>query len=206
MAETKRLDHRDFGPLYNETSQVLILGSFPSVRSRQAKFYYGHPQNRFWKVLRALTDECAYKEALSGGSVSAPPSIPEKKALILENGFALWDTIESCVITGSSDSSIRDVKTNDMSVILKTAPIRVIGCNGAASHDLFLRYAMEPLERFCSENEKPLPQIVKLPSTSPANAAWSLARLTGAWSELLQISPVSSVGSVSPVSPLTRLP
>ena len=108
-------------PLFDAQSRVLILGSFPSVKSREAKFFYGHPQNRFWRVLAALT-----------GS-PLPATIEEKKRLILENHFALWDSIASCTITGSSDSSIRDVVPNDLSVILDHAPIEKIFCNGAAS-------------------------------------------------------------------------
>ena len=95
-----------FGPLYNKNSRVLILGSFPSVKSREQNFFYGHPQNRFWKVIAALFDQ------------PVPQSMEEKKQLILSNGLALWDSIASCEITGSSDSSIRNVKVNDLSIIL----------------------------------------------------------------------------------------
>lgn len=150
-------------PLFDKNSRVLILGSFPSVKSREAKFFYGHPQNRFWRVLAALT-----------GS-PLPHTIEEKTELVLKNHFALWDSIGSCTITGSSDSSIRDVVPNDLSVILDHAPIERIFCNGAASLACYRRY-IEPLI-----HRPALP----LPSTSPANAAWTLERLIDAWRVIL---------------------
>lgn len=150
-------------PLFDAQSRVLILGSFPSVKSREAKFFYGHPQNRFWRVLAALT-----------GS-PLPATIEEKKRLILENHFALWDSIASCTITGSSDSSIRDVVPNDLSVILDHAPIEKIFCNGAASLACYRRY-IEPVTHRAAST---------LPSTSPANAAWTLERLIEAWRVIL---------------------
>ena len=96
-----------FGPLFSESSRVLILGSFPSVKSREQNFFYGHPQNRFWKVIAAVFSQ------------PVPQSIEEKKQLILTNGLALWDSIASCEITGSSDASIRNAKANDISIILE---------------------------------------------------------------------------------------
>lgn len=150
-------------PLFDKNSRVLILGSFPSVKSREAKFFYGHPQNRFWRVLAELT-----------GS-PLPHTIEEKTELVLKNHFALWDSIGSCTITGSSDSSIRDVVPNDLSVILDHAPIERIFCNGAASLVCYRRY-IEPLI-----HRPALP----LPSTSPANAAWTLERLIDAWRVIL---------------------
>ncbi len=180
MAETKRLDHSDFGPLFDENSRVLILGSFPSVKSREQKFYYGHPQNRFWKVLQILTDP-ALKEAVIRGESAIPAlpalTVPQKKELALKNRIALWDTIESCVITGSSDSSIKDVVPNDLSLILGQCDIRAIFCNGSASYDLF----MKTKDR---QQVQSLPPVLKLPSTSPANAAWSLQRLAAAWDSI----------------------
>lgn len=150
-------------PLFDKNSRVLILGSFPSVKSREAKFFYGHPQNRFWRVLAALTNS------------SLPHTIAEKTELVLKNHFALWDSIGSCTITGSSDSSIRDVVPNDLSVILDHAPIERIFCNGTASLNCYRRYIEPQLRR----------PAVSLPSTSPANAAWSLPRLIEAWRAIL---------------------
>ena len=161
MAEILHLTH-SFGPLYDPESRVLILGSFPSVKSREAGFFYGHPQNRFWKVIAALTKR------------ELPSSIPEKKALLHESHIALWDTIASCEITGASDSSITNVTPNDLSPILETAKIRAVFCNGAASHKLYMKYIFPVTGR----------EAVKLPSTSPANAACSLEKLISSWSIL----------------------
>ena len=146
-------------PLYNERSRVLILGSFPSVKSREAAFFYGHPQNRFWSVLAALFD------------AKVPQNIEEKTALVLQNHLALWDSIQSCDIVGSSDSSIQNAVPNDLSPILQTADIRAIFCNGGVSFSLYEKY-IKPKTNIAA---------IKLPSTSPANAAWSKQRLTEAW-------------------------
>lgn len=150
-------------PLFCAESRVLILGSFPSIASREAKFFYGHPQNRFWRVMAALTGR------------PVPQTVGDKTALILENGFALWDSIASCTVTGSSDSSIRDVVPNDLHVILDHAPVERIFCNGATSQRCFERYIRPTLGR----------NAERLPSTSPANAAWSLDRLIDAWRVIL---------------------
>ena len=152
-----------FPPLYNAQSRVLILGSFPSVKSRESRFFYGHPQNRFWKIMAALT------------GYAVPRTIEEKTALILDNHFALWASIGRCFIEGSSDSSIRDVVPNDLRVILESAPIERIYCNGAASLKYYRRYNEPILGK----------QAVLLPSSSPANASWSLARLIDAWRIIL---------------------
>ena len=149
-----------FEPLYSDDSRVLILGSFPSVKSREQNFFYGHPQNRFWKVIAALFDQ------------PVPQSIEEKKQLILSNGLALWDSIASCEITGSSDSSIRNVKVNDLSIILDHCSIEQIYCNGRKSHELYRKYIESNTRQ----------EAICLPSTSPANAQWSLDRLIDAWS------------------------
>lgn len=146
-------------PLYDENSRILILGSFPSVKSREAMFFYGHPQNRFWKLMARLFDE------------NAPQSIEEKRALALSHHIAMWDTIHSCTITGSSDSSIKDVVPNDLSVILDDSKVERIFCNGATSHKLYMKYI------FQSTGIK----AVKLPSTSPANAAFSIDKLEKEW-------------------------
>ena len=154
-----RIQH-PFGPLYNENSRVLILGSFPSVKSREQEFFYGHPQNRFWKVLAALTDS------------PVPQTIEQKKTLILSNGLALWDSIGSCEITGSSDASIRNAEPNDLRVITDNCDIRAIYCNGKKSLEVYNRYIEPMLGR----------KAEALPSTSPANASWNLERLIEAWS------------------------
>ncbi len=182
MAETGRLDHSDFGPLFDKDSRILILGSFPSVKSREQKFYYGHPQNRFWKVLQILTDPALRETALRGESAALclpALTVPQKRELALKKHIALWDTIESCVITGSSDSSIKDVVPNDLSVILGQCDIRAIFCNGNTSYDLFMKTKDQ-------QQVQCLPPVLKLPSTSPANAAWSLQRLTAAWDCITQ--------------------
>lgn len=162
MAQAQKQVH-PIPPLFDGNSRILILGSFPSVKSREAMFFYGHPQNRFWHVMAALT-----------GS-ALPQTVEEKKALILSHHFALWDCIGSCTIAGSSDSSIRDVAANDLRVITEQAPIERIFCNGATSMKYFKRYIAPQLGRSAQQ----------LPSTSPANAAWSLDRLVGAWRVIL---------------------
>ena len=155
---------REFGPVYDPNSSVLILGSFPSVRSREVNFFYGHPQNRFWPLLARLLE------------AEVPASVEGKKELVLKNGIALWDTIEECDIIGSSDSSIRNVIPTDIMRVLSSADIRQIYCNGTTSYSLFLKYLLPVCGR----------TPVKLPSTSPANAAWSLDRLCGEWSRILE--------------------
>jgi len=148
-----------FPPLYNKDSRVLILGSFPSVKSREQMFFYGHPQNRFWKVVSTVF-QC-----------DMPETIEEKKQLLLENGIALWDVIASCEITGSSDSSIRNVIVNDISRILNEADIRQIFVNGKTAEKYFKKYTKAQINR----------DAVCLPSTSPANAAWSVEQLVEKW-------------------------
>ena len=152
-----------FPPLYDEHSRILILGSFPSVKSREQMFFYGHPQNRFWRVLAAVL----------GGET--PQSIPEKRAMLLSHFVALWDSIARCEIEGSSDASITGVVPNDLSPIFAAADIRQVFCNGRKSHEMYRRY-LEPVYGRTA---------ICLPSTSPANAAWSLERLTGAWRDAL---------------------
>ena len=146
-------------PVYDAHSRILILGSFPSVKSREAMFFYGHPRNRFWKVLAAVL-ECP-----------VPTTVEEKRRLLLDNGIALWDVIASCEITGSADSSIRNVVPNDLRPILEQADIKTIFANGNTAEKYFRMYQEPALGR----------PAVCLPSTSPANASWSLERLTQAW-------------------------
>ncbi len=160
MSSSGQRIHHPFGPLFGPDSRILILGSFPSVKSREQNFFYGHPQNRFWKVVAALFGE------------NAPQTVPEKKTLILSHGLALWDSIASCVITGSSDASIREVRPNDLRIILNHAPIERIYCNGRKSHEMYERYIQPTLGR----------EAVCLPSTSPANAQWTMEKLIAAWS------------------------
>ena len=152
-------------PLYDRDSRILILGSFPSVKSREAGFFYGHPQNRFWKVTALVFGE------------PAPVSIEEKKAFLLRNHVAVWDVIASCEIEGSSDASIRDVTANDPGVILGAANIRAIFVNGKTALKYYQKYTEPLIGR---------PAIV-LPSTSPANAAWSVERLVEAWRQIKDV-------------------
>ena len=157
-----RIEH-PIPPLYSPDSEKLILGSFPSVKSREARFFYGHPQNRFWKVLAALCGE------------TVPASIEEKTRLVLDHGFALWDVIASCEIVGSSDSSISNAVANDLRPILEGSRVKWIFCNGTTSCRLYSRY-IQPVTGI---------EAVYLPSSSPANAAWSLDRLIEAWGKKL---------------------
>ncbi len=152
-----------FPPLYDENARVLILGSFPSVKSREQMFFYDHPQNRFWRVLAAVL------------GCETPQSIPEKRAMLLSHSIALWDSIARCEIEGSSDASITGVVPNDLSPIFAAADIRQVFCNGRKSHEMYRRW-LEPVYGRAA---------LCLPSTSPANAAWSLERLTAAWAGAL---------------------
>lgn len=150
-----------FPPLYNEESGILILGSLPSVKSREAMFFYGHPQNRFWKMISLIFEE------------EMPVTVEEKKKLVLSHHLAMWDTIYSCDIIGSSDSSIRNVVPTDLKSIVENSKISKVICNGKTSGKYYEKYQMKEL------GIKP----VILPSTSPANAAYSLEKLAGIWKE-----------------------
>ena len=152
-----------FPPFYDKSSNILILGSFPSVKSREQMFFYGHPQNRFWKVLASVFDS------------DVPQTIPEKKAFLKNNHIALWDVIGSCDIAGSSDSSIENVVANDISNILKHAGIRGVFVNGKTAEKYYRKY-IEPETGV---------KAICLPSTSPANAAWSVEKLVNSWSDAL---------------------
>ena len=149
-----------FEPLYNENSKILILGSFPSVKSREQMFFYGHPQNRFWRVTAKVLDE------------RVPADIEKKRDFLLSNNIALWDVIASCDIEGSADSTIKNVIANDLTPILDSADIRGIFVNGKTAYRYFKKYTEPAIGR----------GAVCLPSTSPANAAWSVERLVGEWS------------------------
>ncbi len=146
-------------PVYNSESKILILGSFPSVKSREVGFFYGHKQNRFWKVLAEIFSD------------SIPESIDEKKTFLLKNNIALWDVIASCDIEGSSDSSIKNVKINDLNIILNNSKISEIFTNGKKAYDLYEKYL----------RSKTGINAFSLPSTSPANAAWSFEKLVVEW-------------------------
>ncbi len=151
-------------PLYNTDSKILILGSFPSVKSREQMFFYGHPQNRFWRVISALFE------------APVPQTIEQKRELLLSNNIAIWDVIASCDIVGSSDSSIKNVVANDLSIILNEAPIERIFVNGQTAFKYYNKYIKNTIGR----------EAQLLPSTSPANASWSLERLTLEWAKCIK--------------------
>ncbi|MCR5321931.1 MAG: DNA-deoxyinosine glycosylase [Lachnospiraceae bacterium] len=183
-------------PVFDKDSRILILGSFPSVKSRESMFFYGHPQNRFWKVVANVFHD------------DVPVTIPEKKAFLLRNHIAVWDVIHSCDIEGSSDSSIKNVTPNDLSVILEKADIRAIFTNGKTSDKYYRKYIMpnmeingktvQPTNRANETSLSPtntaneasllptsIANAICLPSTSPANAAWSMEKLIQAWSVIV---------------------
>ena len=147
-------------PLYNESSKILILGSFPSVKSREAGFFYGHPQNRFWRVISSLLDD------------NLPMTVKEKKDFLLKHRIAVWDVIASCEIEGSADSTIKSVTPNDLTVILAESDIKAIFVNGKTAEKYYNKYILKKINR---------PAIL-LPSTSAANASFSLEKLTREWS------------------------
>lgn len=151
-------------PIYDEQSRVLILGSFPSVKSREQGFFYGHPQNRFWKVTAAVCHE------------DVPQTVEEKKAFLKRNHIAVWDVIHSCDIEGSADSTIKNVVANDLTEILSCADIRAIYVNGKKAEQLYKKYIFSKIQR----------EAICLPSTSPANAAWSVERLTEVWKQIVE--------------------
>ena len=153
-----------FPPLYDEHSEILILGSLPSVKSREAQFFYAHPQNRFWKVLAAVLD------------CPCPADVEEKKRMLHGAHIALWDTIASCELSGSSDSSIRNVVPTDLNRILTESAVSRIYCNGKTSAKYFEKYQQKILGM----------EAQVLPSTSPANAAYSVEKLISMWAEALQ--------------------
>ncbi len=146
-------------PLFSKDSKTLILGSFPSVKSREAAFFYGHPQNRFWTVVAEIY---GYEK---------PQTVEDKKKLILENKLALWDVIQSCEIEGSADSTISNVTANDLSVIISNSKVDRIFVNGKTAEKYYNKYTYP----------KTGIKAICLPSTSPANAAWSIERLVEAW-------------------------
>lgn len=152
-----------FDPIYDEHSRILILGTFPSVKSREMQFYYGHPRNRFWKTLAAIL------------RAPIPTTVDEKVAFLKTHRIALWDTCASCDIQGSADAAIRHAVPNDLTPILNTADIRAIFCGGKTAGGLYEKYIFP---------QTGIPAIV-LPSTSPANAACTDEMLIHAWSAIL---------------------
>lgn len=151
-------------PIYDKNSKILILGSFPSVRSREQQFYYAHAQNRFWRVISAVFGQ------------NAPNGTDEKRALLLNNGIALWDCIKCCEISGSSDASIKSAKANDVSMILDNCGIKAIFTNGKTAYNIYNKLILPKtgIEAVC------------LPSTSSANAAYSPGELINEWSKAIK--------------------
>ncbi len=158
----RQIEH-PFPPVVDENCRILVLGSFPSVKSREDGFFYGHPQNRFWRMLAAIFDE------------DVPADIPAKKAFLLRHHIALWDVIASCEIKGSSDASVKNAVPVDIACVMQIASIERIICNGNLAYRLYQRH-LEPLTGI---------QAISLPSTSPANAAWSLEKLVSTWRDAL---------------------
>lgn len=161
--EAQNLIKHPIPPLFDENSKILILGSFPSVKSRECGFFYGHPQNRFWKVMAFIFNE------------EVPKTIEEKSSMLLRNKVALWDVIASCDITGSSDSSIKNVVPNDVKSIINSSNVQKIFVNGRKAKSLYDKFLEKEIGM----------SAVCLPSTSPANASWNLERLENEWKRLL---------------------
>ena len=161
--EYEHITH-SFEPVYDKNSRILILGTLPSVASRENNFYYGHKQNRFWKVLAAVFED------------TLPETIEEKKKFLLRHNIAIWDVIASCDIEGSSDSSIKNVEPTDIRKILDTADIKQVIANGNKAGQLYKKYQL-PLTGMAA---------VILPSTSPANAAWTFEKLCKRWGEYIK--------------------
>jgi hypoxanthine-DNA glycosylase len=162
MGEYQHLEH-GFAPEFHTDSRILILGSFPSVKSREVSFYYGHPQNRFWKVIAKVVGE------------AVPQTILDKKDLLRRHQIALWDVIERCDIIGSSDSSIKNVEVTNLSLIINSCQIQQIYVNGKLAEKLYHRYSETMTQK----------KAIALPSTSPANASFSLDQLVEKWEIML---------------------
>ncbi len=154
------MEKHNIDPVYDSNSKILILGSFPSVKSREQKFFYGHPQNRFWRVLSKVLNEVE------------PNTVDEKKRMLLRNNIAVWDVVKSCEISGSSDNTIENVEVNDIDSILEKSKIFQIFTNGNTAYKLFKKYFPKELA------------VIKLPSTSPANAQYNLEKLCNSWQKI----------------------
>lgn len=152
----------EFDAFFDKDSRVLILGTIPSPKSREQGFYYGHPQNRFWKVLADVLGE------------EFPQTVEERKRFLKRNHIALWDVLESCEIKGASDVSIRNARPNDMNRILQGADIRAIFATGAKAAQLYKKLCFPE----CGV------EAVRLPSTSPANCGCSYEKLRKAYSQI----------------------
>lgn len=163
MSGEKQFVRHPIPPTFDEQSRILILGSFPSVKSREMSYFYGHPQNRFWRVMAQLF------------ASPFPETIDARKALLLSHGIALWDVIASCEIRGSSDTSIENAEPTDLRMILSHSAVSKIFTNGKKAEALYQKFqrAKTGIDSVC------------LPSTSPANASWSLERLVSAWHVIL---------------------
>jgi len=157
--DSENLIIHPFAPVFGSDSRILILGTMPSVQSRGQGFYYGNPQNRFWRVLASLLNE------------PLPVSIEQKRTFLLEHQIALWDVLRQCRIEGSQDSSIREAVANDLDALLTQAPIRQIFTNGQTAARLYHQFCENSTGRPC----------IPLPSTSPANGRWPLDKLCQAW-------------------------
>lgn len=201
MASYQHISH-GFEPVFDERSRILVLGSFPSVLSRENAFYYGNPQNRFWRVMAACLGEPVPQNegGLSddGRPLTLEESIAAKKQMLLEHGIALWDVIASCDIKGSSDASIKNVVPAQVERVLEKAHIGAVICNGGTAGRLYKRYLQWQVGLAAHV----------LPSTSPANAAWQLERLTARWQEellpLLEAAETGALGEVPSPSSVKR--
>ena len=163
VKNSRTLVSHEFSPVYDRTSRVLLLGSIPSPKSREVGFYYGHPQNRFWKVLATVLGE------------NLPETIPQKKAMLKKHHVALWDVLESCTIVGASDTSIEDAVPNKIGELVKASHVERIFCTGATAHKLYQKYCAADVGI----------DAEKLPSTSPANCAVSFEKLVEAYRKIL---------------------
>jgi hypoxanthine-DNA glycosylase len=170
MSEYKHIIH-GFGPFIQNDSEILILGSFPSVRSREQSFFYGHPQNRFWPVLAHIFDE----------QTPETNDVAGKKGFLKRRHIALYDSIEECDIIGSSDAKIRNAVPADIPSLLAGSRIHTVFCNGSTSYQYLMKFHRLPIN------------VIKLPSTSPANAAWTFNKLCDAWKIIRQNPPISSL-------------
>ena len=201
MASYQHISH-GFEPVFDKHSRILVLGSFPSVLSRENAFYYGNPQNRFWRVMAACLGEPVPQNegglSDNGQPLTLEESIAAKKRMLLRHGIALWDVIASCDIKGSSDASIKNVVPAQVERVLETAHIGAVICNGGTAGRLYKRYLQWQVGLAAHV----------LPSTSPANAAWRLERLTARWQEellpLLEAAEAGALGEIPSPSSVKR--